>query len=203
MYFILFFRQPTTAPSRKGPSTKYRSQSERRRTTTSSHVELRTLSSPASTAMPFVVCQSSSYLPGSVTNTSSRPSTASSISRGSKARNSTGSFSKTNFASVASSSSRGGPQPWSHRASIVSSIVSSQGDICRICHCEGDEEMPLIYPCLCLGSLHFVHQACIQQWIKSSNTKNCELCRFEFIMQSKLKPLGKVGTTYIPLLFFF
>nr|XP_054774068.1 LOW QUALITY PROTEIN: E3 ubiquitin-protein ligase MARCHF8-like [Lytechinus pictus] len=180
--------QPITAPSYKGPSTKCRSQSERRRSTASNQVELRTLSSPA-TAMPFVVCQSSSYLPGSVATVSSRPSTGSSISRGSQSRNSTGSRSKTNFTSPSSR----GAQPWSKRASIVStpSLISSQGDICRICHCEGDEEMPLIHPCLCLGSLQYVHQGCIQQWIKSSNTKNCELCRFEFIMQSKLKPLGK------------
>ncbi|XP_022111842.1 E3 ubiquitin-protein ligase MARCH8-like [Acanthaster planci] len=71
------------------------------------------------------------------------------------------------------------------------SVTSSRSDICRICHCEGDEESPLITPCLCLGSLQHVHQACIQQWIKSSNTKACELCRFPFIMQTKLKPVGK------------
>lgn len=63
---------------------------------------------------------------------------------------------------------------------------------CRICHCEGDDESPLITPCHCTGSLHFVHQTCLQQWIKSSDTRCCELCKYEFIMETKLKPLRKV-----------
>ena len=75
----------------------------------------------------------------------------------------------------------------------TTSLMSNQGDICRICHCEADEESPLITPCLCLGSLQHVHQGCIQQWIKSSNTQHCELCRFPFVMQTKLKPIGKVS----------
>ncbi|XP_037659604.1 E3 ubiquitin-protein ligase MARCHF8 isoform X2 [Choloepus didactylus] len=68
---------------------------------------------------------------------------------------------------------------------------STSGDVCRICHCEGDDESPLITPCRCSGSLHFVHQACLQQWIKSSDTRCCELCKYEFIMEAKLKPLRK------------
>ncbi|XP_053477054.1 E3 ubiquitin-protein ligase MARCHF8 isoform X2 [Ictalurus furcatus] len=71
------------------------------------------------------------------------------------------------------------------------SVTPSNQDICRICHCEGDEDNPLITPCHCTGSLRFVHQACLQQWIKSSDTRCCELCKFEFIMETKLKPLRK------------
>lgn len=63
----------------------------------------------------------------------------------------------------------------------------------RICHCEGDSECPLIMPCRCTGSLSFVHQACLNQWIKSSDTRCCELCKFDFVMETKLKPLCKVG----------
>uniref|UniRef100_A0ACB8ECF3 E3 ubiquitin-protein ligase march8 n=1 Tax=Sphaerodactylus townsendi TaxID=933632 RepID=A0ACB8ECF3_9SAUR len=69
------------------------------------------------------------------------------------------------------------------------STTPSNRDICRICHCEGDEESPLITPCHCTGSLHFVHQSCLQQWIKSSATRCCELCKYEFIMETKVKPL--------------
>ncbi|XP_029421600.1 E3 ubiquitin-protein ligase MARCH8 isoform X2 [Nannospalax galili] len=71
------------------------------------------------------------------------------------------------------------------------SPVSTPGDVCRICHCEGDDESPLITPCHCTGSLHFVHQSCLQQWIKSSDTRRCELCQYEFVMETKLKPLRK------------
>ncbi|XP_034781962.1 E3 ubiquitin-protein ligase MARCH8 isoform X2 [Acipenser ruthenus] len=71
------------------------------------------------------------------------------------------------------------------------SLYSTSGDVCRICHCEGDEESQLITPCHCTGSLRFVHQACLQQWIKSSDTRCCELCKYQFIMETKLKPLRK------------
>ncbi|XP_053712859.1 chromodomain-helicase-DNA-binding protein Mi-2 homolog isoform X1 [Synchiropus splendidus] len=67
----------------------------------------------------------------------------------------------------------------------------SEMEVCRICHCEGDDECPLIMPCRCTGSLSFVHQDCLNQWIKSSDTRCCELCKFDFIMETKLKPLHK------------
>nr|XP_044993116.1 E3 ubiquitin-protein ligase MARCHF8 isoform X2 [Jaculus jaculus] len=82
------------------------------------------------------------------------------------------------------------PSPLSEKCPPISP-VSTSGDACRICHCEGDDESPLITPCHCTGSLHFVHQACLQQWIKSSDTRCCELCKYEFIMETKLKPLRK------------
>lgn len=64
----------------------------------------------------------------------------------------------------------------------------------RICHCEGDDDCPLIMPCRCTGSLSFVHQGCLNQWIKSSDTRCCELCKFDFVMETKLKPLRSVGS---------
>ncbi|XP_024906108.1 E3 ubiquitin-protein ligase MARCH1 isoform X1 [Pteropus alecto] len=69
--------------------------------------------------------------------------------------------------------------------------VSDNLEVCRICHCEGDEESPLITPCRCTGTLRFVHQSCLHQWIKSSDTRCCELCKYDFIMETKLKPLRK------------
>ncbi|XP_062864678.1 E3 ubiquitin-protein ligase MARCHF1 [Trichomycterus rosablanca] len=62
-------------------------------------------------------------------------------------------------------------------------------EVCRICHCEGEEEFPLITPCRCTGSLRFVHHACLRQWIKSSDTHCCELCKYDFVMETHLKPL--------------
>ncbi|XP_030059298.1 uncharacterized protein LOC115470354 isoform X2 [Microcaecilia unicolor] len=82
------------------------------------------------------------------------------------------------------------PSSLSEKVSPIS-LISMSGDLCRICHCEGDDENPLITPCHCTGSLHFVHQACLQQWIKSSDTRCCELCKYDFIMETKLKPLRK------------
>uniref|UniRef100_A0A8C5LUZ8 E3 ubiquitin-protein ligase MARCHF8 n=1 Tax=Leptobrachium leishanense TaxID=445787 RepID=A0A8C5LUZ8_9ANUR len=81
-----------------------------------------------------------------------------------------------------------GTAPRSHSQT---SVCPSTQDICRICHCEGDEENPLITPCRCTGTLRFVHQTCLHQWIKSSDTKCCELCKYDFVMETKLKPLQK------------
>lgn len=77
------------------------------------------------------------------------------------------------------------------RDSLTSSSTVDM-DICRICHCEAEPDMPLISPCVCSGSLAYVHQSCLQRWIKSSDTKKCELCKYEFIMESKMKPINKV-----------
>ncbi|XP_015923892.1 E3 ubiquitin-protein ligase MARCHF8 isoform X2 [Parasteatoda tepidariorum] len=79
----------------------------------------------------------------------------------------------------------------SSQPSTVSSSLGGNVDICRICHCEGDAELPLISPCFCAGSLRYVHQSCLQQWIKSSDTRCCELCKFQFIMHTKIKPFRK------------
>lgn len=84
-------------------------------------------------------------------------------------------------------------QPTGRRRSSQPSMGGqTNGDMCRICHCEADAENALISPCYCAGSLRFVHQACLQQWIKSSDTRCCELCKFDFIMHTKIKPFRKV-----------
>ena len=33
-------------------------------------------------------------------------------------------------------------------------------DICRVCRCEGSSDKPLYHPCVCTGSIKFIHQAC-------------------------------------------
>jgi len=76
--------------------------------------------------------------------------------------------------------------------SYTTAVSSLSFNFCKICHCgEEDGEPPLITPCLCSGSLKFVHQECLHRWIKSSDIKRCELCKFTFIMQSKVKPLSE------------
>lgn len=84
--------------------------------------------------------------------------------------------------------SAGNPVP-PERCMSQASTLSNNYDICRICHCEGERDAPLIAPCYCSGSLRYVHQACLQQWIKSSDIRACELCKFQFVMYSKIKPI--------------
>lgn len=59
--------------------------------------------------------------------------------------------------------------------------------MCRICHCEENSPEFLITPCYCTGTLKYVHQACLQQWLKSNGMKSCELCKFEFIMETRTR----------------
>lgn len=75
--------------------------------------------------------------------------------------------------------------------SSSSQASQSSGDICRICHCESDTHNPLLTPCYCSGSLKFVHQTCLQQWLTASETNACELCKFPFIMHTKIKPFNE------------
>ncbi|KAN0082289.1 hypothetical protein V8E54_003587 [Elaphomyces granulatus] len=53
-------------------------------------------------------------------------------------------------------------------------------DTCRICRGEGSEEEQLFYPCKCSGSIKFVHQACLMEWLSHSQKKYCELCKTPF-----------------------
>lgn len=64
---------------------------------------------------------------------------------------------------------------------------SSSQDICRVCRCEGSEEQPLFYPCLCSGSIKYIHQECLVEWLKHSKKRYCELCKHEFTFTALYK----------------
>jgi len=53
-------------------------------------------------------------------------------------------------------------------------------DICRVCRCEGSSERPLFHPCICTGSIKFIHQDCLVQWLRYSKKEFCELCNHRF-----------------------
>ncbi|XP_038725616.1 probable E3 ubiquitin ligase SUD1 isoform X2 [Tripterygium wilfordii] len=53
-------------------------------------------------------------------------------------------------------------------------------DVCRICRNPGDVDNPLRYPCACSGSIKFVHQDCLLQWLNHSNARQCEVCKYVF-----------------------
>jgi E3 ubiquitin-protein ligase MARCH6 len=48
-------------------------------------------------------------------------------------------------------------------------------DVCRICRNPGDRENPLRFPCACSGSIKYVHQDCLLQWLNHSNARQCEV----------------------------
>jgi E3 ubiquitin-protein ligase DOA10 len=55
---------------------------------------------------------------------------------------------------------------------------TEEDDCCRVCHGEAEEFKPLFHPCRCSGSIKFVHQDCLQMWLKVSKQSHpkCELC---------------------------
>src|ERR1700722_1846364 len=57
---------------------------------------------------------------------------------------------------------------------------AGDADSCRICRGEATEQEPLFYPCKCSGSIKFVHQDCLMEWLSHSQKKHCELCKTPF-----------------------
>ncbi|PJF18602.1 hypothetical protein PSACC_01587 [Paramicrosporidium saccamoebae] len=53
-------------------------------------------------------------------------------------------------------------------------------EICRVCRGEATNDQPLFYPCLCSGSIKYVHQECLLEWLKHSKKKYCELCKHPY-----------------------
>lgn len=93
--------------------------------------------------------------------------------------------------STSSAFSETAKKPDSSRFGSCTNISYSNSDICRICHCEADCGNPLLSPCYCAGSLKYVHQSCLQQWLAASDTRSCELCKFNFILHTKIKPIAE------------
>lgn len=55
-----------------------------------------------------------------------------------------------------------------------------EDDVCRVCRSEAEPERPLFYPCKCTGSIKYVHEDCLLQWLEASKTKTCELCKTDY-----------------------
>ncbi|KAH9589911.1 E3 ubiquitin-protein ligase march6 [Schistosoma haematobium] len=53
-------------------------------------------------------------------------------------------------------------------------------DFCRVCRCEGTASKPLFHPCLCIGSIKYIHQDCLIRWLEYSKRNTCELCNHRF-----------------------
>ncbi|KAL8970243.1 MAG: hypothetical protein Q9183_001611, partial [Haloplaca sp. 2 TL-2023] len=72
-------------------------------------------------------------------------------------------------------------------------------DTCRICRSEGSIEETLFYPCKCSGSIKFVHQNCLMEWLSHSQKKHCELCKTPFRFTKLYHP--QMPSTVPPLVF--
>ncbi|CAO2652103.1 Nn.00g003860.m01.CDS01 [Neocucurbitaria sp. VM-36] len=59
-------------------------------------------------------------------------------------------------------------------------LDKDEADTCRICRGEGSEDEPLFFPCKCSGSIKYVHQECLMEWLSHTQKKHCELCKTSF-----------------------
>ncbi|KAJ4991449.1 E3 ubiquitin-protein ligase march6 [Stagonosporopsis vannaccii] len=66
------------------------------------------------------------------------------------------------------------------RATTSNMGDKDEADTCRICRGEGTAEEPLFYPCKCSGSIKYVHQECLMEWLSHTQKKHCELCKTSF-----------------------
>ncbi|KAK6454315.1 uncharacterized protein RJT20DRAFT_130394 [Scheffersomyces xylosifermentans] len=56
--------------------------------------------------------------------------------------------------------------------------MMSEDHTCRICRGEATASQPLLHPCKCRGSIKYIHQDCLLEWLKHSNksTEKCDIC---------------------------
>jgi E3 ubiquitin-protein ligase MARCH6 len=66
------------------------------------------------------------------------------------------------------------------QSSSLKHTERDEADTCRICRGEGSADEPLFYPCKCSGSIKYVHQECLMEWLSHTQKKHCELCKTSF-----------------------
>ena len=98
--------------------------------------------------------------------------------------------------------------PLNKKTGSVSSIVDESSSkhnfdtislcepCCRVCQCDASEE-DLISPCSCSGSVKWIHESCLIQWMKSSLKESCELCTKKIKITKRRKPFTKVCCCFV------
>ena len=58
---------------------------------------------------------------------------------------------------------------------------------CKICHEPGSIEEPLYSPCLCRGSMKYIHNACLLQWVEYQSVPTCQICHHKLVFRKVFK----------------
>lgn len=68
--------------------------------------------------------------------------------------------------------------------------MADTGLFCRICRGEATDDQPLLHPCKCRGSIKYIHQECLMEWLKHSNksTKQCDICNTPYRFRTIYDP---------------
>ncbi|KAK1881628.1 putative E3 ubiquitin-protein ligase MARCH10 [Dissostichus eleginoides] len=87
------------------------------------------------------------------------------------------------------------------------STEEEEEDQCRICHgVNTSPENPLVSPCKCRGSVHYLHLDCLKQWTRSRiergtgpyTVTTCELCKGWLKLDPKLLDFNKYYQEHKP-----
>ena len=55
---------------------------------------------------------------------------------------------------------------------------------CRICYEEDQSTSVLMFPCKCNGTIKWVHEKCIKEWIKISKKNYCPQCKYQYKIEN-------------------
>eukprot|EP00933_Yihiella_yeosuensis_P066535 TRINITY_DN7084_c1_g1_i3.p1 TRINITY_DN7084_c1_g1~~TRINITY_DN7084_c1_g1_i3.p1 ORF type:complete len:305 (+),score=37.28 TRINITY_DN7084_c1_g1_i3:149-1063(+) len=86
----------------------------------------------------------------------------------------------------------------------------SSASSCRVCHLSPAqaEDEPLIEPCVCTGSVRFIHRSCLDRWrhqnLGSSvaNVLRCELCSFAYAYEfRRARPMEAMRTLTLSVIY--
>jgi hypothetical protein len=68
----------------------------------------------------------------------------------------------------------------------VQQNIEEPNEICRICY-DLESKEQLYTPCKCSGTIEYVHQSCLEKWIKISKNEVCPQCKYEYKFEKKYK----------------
>lgn len=69
---------------------------------------------------------------------------------------------------------------------LFTESVDPNVGVCRICRGEGSSKNPLYHPCKCKGSIKFIHESCLLEWMNSKGVdinkpgaySKCDICHY-------------------------
>ncbi|RPD64449.1 hypothetical protein L226DRAFT_484485 [Lentinus tigrinus ALCF2SS1-7] len=58
--------------------------------------------------------------------------------------------------------------------------MQEEQDTCRICSAPAEPDQPLFHPCKCSGTIRYIHQDCLTEWLAHSRKKTCDVCKHPY-----------------------
>ncbi|KAI0369741.1 hypothetical protein BV20DRAFT_1044206 [Pilatotrama ljubarskyi] len=58
--------------------------------------------------------------------------------------------------------------------------MQEEQDTCRICSAPAEPGQPLFHPCKCSGTIRYIHQDCLTEWLAHSKKKTCDVCKYPY-----------------------